>query len=152
MTAVPDRDEPDTTGELLVRASHALRHSWMADSARSGLPPHQVRALRVLSDGPMRPGQVAERLRITPRSATEVIDALATEGLVSRAPDPTDRRATLVTLTDRGLEVRADVLRERRRVSTEWLGRLSEPDRAELHRILTRLLEDDGADGPGTER
>ncbi|WP_130864555.1 MarR family winged helix-turn-helix transcriptional regulator [Acidipropionibacterium timonense] len=151
MAPSPERDEPDSTGELLARAFRSLRHRWMADSARFGLLPHQVRALRVLSKGSARPGQVADRLHITPRSATEVIDALVTQGLVSRAPDPTDRRATLVSLTDHGRQISADVLRERRRVSAEWLGRLGEEDRAELHRLLTLLLEDD-ADGHGTDR
>ena len=37
----------------------------------------------------MRPSVLAERLRIAPRSATEVVDALEARGLVERGPDPT---------------------------------------------------------------
>ena len=55
--------------------------------------------------GPQRLGELAEHLRIVPRSATEVVDALAERGLVERKPDPADRRATLVALTSEGEEV-----------------------------------------------
>lgn len=130
---------PDDTGELLVRATRALRRRWMQDTARLGLSPHQVRALRVLGDAPVRPGRLAERLRVAPRSATEVADSLERAGLLRREPDPTDRRATLLSLTSRGAEVRRQVVDERRRISTAWLARLPERDRGELHRILTDL-------------
>ena len=68
--------------------------------------PSQARALAVLRrGGPQRLGELAEHLRIAPRSATEVVDALAERGLVERRPDPADRRATLVALTAHGEEV-----------------------------------------------
>ena len=54
---------------------------------------------------PMRLSELSEQLRIAPRSTTEVVDALQEHGLVRREPDPHDRRATLVRLTDRGTEV-----------------------------------------------
>ena len=50
----------------------------------------------------MRSSELAQHLHIAPRSATEVVDALEAKGLVARSPDPSDRRATLVSLTDRG--------------------------------------------------
>ena len=56
----------------------------------------------------MRPGALAEHLRIAPRSATEVVDDLQERGLVERAPDPADRRATLVRLTEAGAAAGTD--------------------------------------------
>jgi DNA-binding MarR family transcriptional regulator len=41
-------------------------------------------------------------LRVTPRNITGLVDALEGEGLVARSPHPSDRRATLVSLTERG--------------------------------------------------
>ena len=63
--------------------------------------PGQARALRVLAgaDG-MRPSALADALRIAPRSATEVVDALEERGWVRREPDATDRRATRLVPTD----------------------------------------------------
>ena len=51
---------------------------------------------------PMRLSELSDRLHIAPRSATEVVDALEARGLVERRPDPSDRRATLVELTEHG--------------------------------------------------
>lgn len=57
---------------------------------------------RIGREGPMTQRQLSEALRCTPRNVTGLVDALEDLGLVVRAPHPNDRRATLVTLTDRG--------------------------------------------------
>ncbi|MFH5879083.1 MarR family winged helix-turn-helix transcriptional regulator [Arthrobacter sp. NA-172] len=88
---------------------------------------------------PMRLKDLAERLRIAPRSATEVVDQLEGKGLVRREPDPTDRRATLVTATAAGQRLFATISAERRGKSSEYFARLSAGDRAELARILGEL-------------
>lgn len=46
-------------------------------------------------------------LRVTPRNITGLVDALEAEGLVARRPHPSDRRATLVSLTDAGAALAA---------------------------------------------
>ena len=88
---------------------------------------------------PMRLKDLAERLRIAPRSATEVVDQLEVKGLVRRDPDPTDRRATLVAATPAGQQLFAKISAERRGKSSEYFARLSAEDRAELARILGQL-------------
>lgn len=57
---------------------------------------------RIGHQGPMTQRQLSEALRCTPRNVTGLVDALEDLRLVTRAPHPNDRRATLVTLTDRG--------------------------------------------------
>lgn len=49
---------------------------------------------------PMR--VMGERLQLHPTSVTNIVDRLQGDGLVRRVPHPTDRRATLVELTDDG--------------------------------------------------
>ncbi|HEY9369108.1 MarR family transcriptional regulator [Streptomyces sp.] len=56
-------------------------------------------------DGPMTQRALATRLGVTPRNVTGLLDALQEDGLVVREPHPTDRRATLVSLTDEGRSV-----------------------------------------------
>ncbi|NML51565.1 MarR family transcriptional regulator [Streptomyces sp. R302] len=56
-------------------------------------------------DGPMTQRVLATRLGVTPRNVTGLLDALQEDGLVARAAHPTDRRATLVSLTDEGRSV-----------------------------------------------
>jgi DNA-binding MarR family transcriptional regulator len=87
----------------------------------------------------MRPGVLSEHLHIAPRSTTEVVDALERRDLVRRRPDPADRRATLVELTDSGATV-GEAIRSARDAETErFFGVLSPADRADLARILRAL-------------
>jgi DNA-binding MarR family transcriptional regulator len=89
----------------------------------------------------VRSSELAQHLRIAPRSATEVVDALEAKGLVARTPDPGDRRAVLVALTDRGRTLADEVRRARGAESEKLFDRLTSTDRAHLARIL-RTLQD----------
>ena len=114
-------DEP--LDALLARTFRMLRHTWAQHAADLGLAPHQGRALRIIgSDGPMRLSALAERLHVVPRSATEVADALA-------------------SITASGIEVAEQVAAARRAQAEVFFGRLSDADRAALHRILSTLGE-----------
>ena len=129
-------------GDLLMRAARTLRRRFGAVLTPWDLSPHQARALRVVSSGDgVRLSELAEALRIAPRSATEVADGLQERGLVSRAPDPTDRRAVVLTATEAGRQVQREVDDARAADSAELFARLSAADRAELARIL-RVLTD----------
>jgi DNA-binding MarR family transcriptional regulator len=52
---------------------------------------------------PMR--VMGERLQLHPTSVTNIVDRLQADGLVQRTPHPTDRRATLVGITEAGTAV-----------------------------------------------
>lgn len=89
----------------------------------------------------MRLSALAEHLRIAPRSATEVVDDLQQQGLALRSPDPADRRATLVALSEQGVAT-ASAIHAARTAEGERLFAVLEPaDRAELTRLL-RVLRD----------
>jgi DNA-binding MarR family transcriptional regulator len=129
-------------GDLLMRAARTLRRRFGAVLAPWDLSPHQARALRVVSSGDgVRLSELAEALRIAPRSATEVADGLQERGLVARAADPTDRRAVVLTATAAGRQVQREVDDARAADSAELFGRLSAADRAALARILRSLTD-----------
>jgi DNA-binding MarR family transcriptional regulator len=129
-------------GDLLMRAARTLRRRFGAVLAPWDLSPHQARALRVVSSGDgVRLSELAEALRIAPRSATEVADGLQERGLVARAADPTDRRAVVLTATAAGRQVQREVDDARAADSAELFGRLSPADRAALARILRSLTD-----------
>ncbi len=88
----------------------------------------------------MRPSVLAEELHIAPRSATEVVDALEERGWVRRTPDPTDRRATVLTLTDDGHSLLAGIDDVRREASSRALDVLTPAQRRTLHDILTVVV------------
>jgi DNA-binding MarR family transcriptional regulator len=51
-------------------------------------------------DGPRRMADLASGLDVTPRNVTTLVDGLERDGFVRRRPHPTDRRATVIELTD----------------------------------------------------
>jgi DNA-binding MarR family transcriptional regulator len=137
---VPDEPE-ESLAEAFRGVARQLRHQTQRTLAPWDVTPSQARALGVLTrHGPMRLGALSEYLRIAPRSATEVVDALVEAHLVERRPDPNDRRAILVALTSRGKEVAAKIRAARAAEAEGFFARLDEADRASLARIL-RLLQ-----------
>ena len=132
----------DTTGELLLGTARQLRRRFGAAMAGAGVTPAQGRALRIVCEHhSVRLSVLAEHLRIAPRSATEVVDALEEAGLVRRVADPDDRRATCVEPTDEGRERAAALDEVRREATEEFLAVLPARDRRTLDRILRQLGE-----------
>jgi DNA-binding MarR family transcriptional regulator len=68
----------------------------VVDSASTAQSQVRHRSIPIYRRLLRRPG------RCTPRNVTDLVDALEAAGLVARGPHPTDRRATLVRLTDAG--------------------------------------------------
>lgn len=131
-------DEP--TGELLSGAARSLRRRFVAALKEYDVTPAQARALRAVSAEPgLRLAALADALRMAPRSATEVVDALESRGLVQRRTVPNDRRVTAVVLTPLGEQTMALVDRIRRQESEAFMAPLSDSDRSALDRILRQL-------------
>jgi DNA-binding MarR family transcriptional regulator len=145
--ASADPASTDPAGdESLADAFGAVARRLREKSAETLAPwditPAHLRALRTLSrHGTMRLSELSDYLQVAPRTATEVVDALESRDLVRRRPDPGDRRATLVEVTDHGASVLAEIRATRGTEAGRVFGRLSPADRAELARILTELRD-----------
>ncbi|TDE94328.1 MarR family transcriptional regulator [Occultella glacieicola] len=126
-----------------MQATRALRRRWAQSLEPWALAPHEARALRVIceSDG-ARLSDVAAHLRIAPRSATEVVDALQEKGLVERTPDPTDRRAVLAVPTESGHSLAEEIGAARAQVSRDFFARLEPGEWEHLTTLLRRLIAD----------
>jgi len=73
-------------------------------SAIVGLSILRIKALRLLTVGPLTMRELATRLGADPPYVTLIVDDLQERALVIRTVHPTDRRAKLVSLTDAGRE------------------------------------------------
>jgi DNA-binding MarR family transcriptional regulator len=74
--------------------------------ARDGLTKSRAPVVWALQQhGPSTQKALADRLGTTPRNVTGLVDGLVATGFVTREPHPTDRRATLVSLTAQGRAV-----------------------------------------------
>ena len=80
-------------------------------------------------------------MRIAPRSFTEFLDAFVDRGLITRAPDPTDRRALVVSLTAEGAVVTRAIGASRHEDLAEVFGHLSAEERSTLSQLLVRVEE-----------
>ena len=131
-----------TTGDLVMALARRVRREHMESLAAWDVTPSQARALRVLAsrEEGMRPSALADELRIAPRSATDVVDGLEARGWVVRAADPTDRRATVLSLTPDGRELVERIEGVRRLASERVLDVLTDAQRRTLHEILTVVV------------
>jgi DNA-binding MarR family transcriptional regulator len=141
-TGRPDTGGDETLAEAFRSVARQLRDTSQETLAPWDITPSHLRALRVLMrHGVMRLSELSDHLHIAARSTTEVVDALETRGLVERRPDPDDRRATLVEVTEHGTSV-LDAIRTVRGTEAERaFGRLSQADRVHLARILRKLRD-----------
>lgn len=137
----PPRSEDPTLGELFASVTRALHRGSREALADLGLTPASARALRVLggAEEPLRMSELAERLRIVPRSATTLVDALERDDLVERRPDANDRRSMRVHLTPGGSRMLTRMRQARWGVADRLLTALPTEDRATLHRILLTI-------------
>jgi DNA-binding MarR family transcriptional regulator len=92
-------------------------------------------------NGPQIMSSISDELGVTRRNVTALVDALEEEGLVRRKPHPTDRRATVIEMTERGELTMDKVYDEHRTAVAELFVDLDEKDRGELIRMLGVLHE-----------
>ena len=127
---------PEIAARLRLSATRLARRLRQESSA--GLSPSQQSALAVIANhGPLTLGALAEHERVAPPTITKVVSILESDGLVTRTPDPADRRICRVTVSPAG----EALLEETRRRKTAWLtGRISQLD-AERQRRLADALD-----------
>jgi len=133
---------PEQVGERYLAVHHRMFRAVNDEMNGCGLSMARTKVLRRLHEqGPARQNVLAADLGLSPHSITDIVDGLERLGMAERRPDPTDRRAKLVVITDAG-EAGLDVANATR----EWLlkqifGALSETDRETLLRLLDALDE-----------
>jgi DNA-binding MarR family transcriptional regulator len=128
--------------------SSALRISVMrlarrlrAERADTSLTLTQISSLSTLDrHGPMGPGELAAHEKVQPPSMTRTLAVLEERGLVVRTAHATDRRQSVVAISDEGRRL----LHDDRRRRDEWLAqRLTEltDDEVQALRAATPVLE-----------
>ena len=86
--------------------------------------------------GPSTQQALAAALKVSPRNVTGLVDALEAAGFVERGQHPTDRRATLVTLTERGSQTMADMVRDRELIASQLVADFGEDQLMQFGRSL----------------
>ncbi len=140
------RNSPEAALDKVFELAMRLNAVIQSGLAERGLTASRAEVLLVLAqDGPMVQRQISESLRCTPRYVTALIDGLEGEGLVQRRPHPTDRRATLVSLTRRGSAAASRMVTERQQAASWLLGDVSADDLDTFVAVADQLLDRMGA-------
>lgn len=87
----------------------------------------------------MRLTVLAEMAGMTKQSVGEVVDDLVARGYVKRIPDPEDKRAKLICLTEKGERAQAIGLALFAKVEEQWKERYGEKRLAQLRRLLEEI-------------
>jgi DNA-binding MarR family transcriptional regulator len=120
---------------------------WMEGRTCDGLSYSRLRLLQALHcGGPGIMRDLGEQLGATPRNMTAIVDALEEAQLVVRRPHPTDRRATLIELSEVGTQAAVQALEPRLDAMAELFASLSAAEREQFSALivkLTRAMEPD---------
>jgi DNA-binding MarR family transcriptional regulator len=130
----------------LVEETAAFAHAylrWLDTQASDGLTLPRLRLLERLGcKGPAMMRTLADELGLSPRNMTALVDSLEDEGLVRRRPHPTDRRATVVELTESGDAVACEtVLVPQMGAMSCLFGDLSAEEQAQSSAALATLQD-----------
>lgn len=94
---------------------------------------------RIADDGPQRLGAIAAAFGLDPSTITRQVQALEKAGLAVRSPDHADRRASILDLTEEGLDALNRTREFRRQRLEELLRDWSDGDRNEFGRLLEKF-------------
>lgn len=137
-TAPPTSPDPADVGLRFLAVAHQVRTAVDQHMAAAGLSLARTKLLQLLARrGALHQAELAEALGQAPRSVTQAVEALERLGLVTRTPDPVDRRRKTVTLTEQGHTALAAGEQAGVRILQRIFGALDARQLTRLERLLT---------------
>lgn len=124
----------------MVRISSLIADRYETIAAELGVDAREGRLLVAAARGPLTVGALGSVVRAGKSTMTGILARMIADGLVTREPDPADRRAALVAPTERGRQV-ARMLQDRVRAFVlDLLQPLDAADRDRLTALLGVVL------------
>ncbi len=147
MTAPPNTpvDQIPLPG-LLDMASEALFTEFRRDLVEAGygdIRPTHGCVFRFVREEGMRLTELANFAGMTKQSIGEIVDDLADRGYVERFPDPADRRAKLIRLTEKGEQAQAKGLTLFAKLDQRLADRYGADRLAEMRELLEEIAATD---------
>lgn len=133
---------PEEIFDRLLEIALLIQEDMATSFAGTGLTAARTHLLWVLHhSGPSNQQALAAALSVSPRNVTGLVDALEAGGFVARQPHPSDRRATLVTLTDPGIATVATMVGDRQEIAAGLVEGLGDSRLGRLGRDLDTIAE-----------
>lgn len=131
-----------TSDELRTRLRHFIHLMRATGDEQQGRDTSfgQGRVLKLLAmENPVAQKELAYVLGIRSQSLAELLTKMESKGLVSREPNPADRRTSIVSLTPAGKAAARELDQDTDR-EFDPFSLLSDDERAELDRLLRKLI------------
>jgi len=135
--------QPINTVAMLGRAYSLLGFQIVDGVVGAGFPqkPSHSAVFAQIDPEGSRLTDLARGANVSPQAMGELVDELEELGYVERRPDPTDRRAKLIALTERGHDCIAAGIATIQGIEERIDQILGERGHAQLRRLLDDLLE-----------
>ena len=139
---MPAADREQDLGALFAQVTRRLIAAERPLLQARGISMWAYVALTRLAEGPASTQQaLAQQMGYDKTRLIALLDELAAAGLIERRPDPDDRRARIVALTDAGRARYRAARDDIRAMERSLLADLDERDRRVLRAALTRLAD-----------
>ncbi|OUS77213.1 MarR family transcriptional regulator [Paenibacillus sp. MY03] len=130
---------------ILMRSANYIQREFqsqlLAINTNYQLTGPRLRLLSVVAEtGKIRMNELAVKLGIKARTVTDFVDALEQDKLLVRIPDPTDRRATLIQLTELAQSNIEKVLAVQDIIADNVLENLSSEQQKQFFDLLSQLI------------
>ncbi|RMI35137.1 MarR family winged helix-turn-helix transcriptional regulator [Nocardia stercoris] len=139
-----DADSIDLLGEQLARFSRVRERTtaqiMAASKGEIELASYSI-LFKLIHDGPMRSGALADLMLADASTISRHVAALVKKGLIARQADPDDGRAIVLVVTDAGRELTAELRRKRNAMLGRVVGDWTPDDRSQFARLLTRFVD-----------
>ncbi|RMI33381.1 MarR family winged helix-turn-helix transcriptional regulator [Nocardia stercoris] len=137
----PSTDPPESLVYLLKHAHLRLNELVAAELAEHPVSGRELAVLTVVAGNePISQQQAAARLGVDRTTMVALLDELERKQLLSRHPNPADRRVNIVEMTPRGETVRAEARAAADRAEGRFLAALEPDTAAGLKRALRTVL------------
>jgi DNA-binding MarR family transcriptional regulator len=145
---VDDGADPIHLGVLQGLIGYHLAQATVSSTAmfqRAIAEPHGLRKVEfsllmlVLNNGPLSPKRLAQVLSLSAPNLTMLIDRLQARGLLTRVPNPADKRSQHIVLTEAGLALSHRAMAAAPAMERDLAERLSSAERAMLIELLGKV-------------
>ena len=150
---LPELPNPPASDEVIDIERALTRITYLSTRARqherlmalAGVPLDRaaVALLRQVADSdPLRPGELANRLGVEASHVTRTVQQLQKSGYVTRVPDPDDRRAQRIQLTEAGRQAIARIREAGARGMQLALSAWTPEELRQLATLFHRMVDD----------
>ncbi len=135
---------PDCPYYLVYRVSLSITSAMKKGLAEAGIGQVKPAYLGVLislwEEDLLRPNELGKRAGLEPSTMTGLLDRMERDGLVERSPDPEDRRAIRIQLTQDGIAAKTPAFDTVSRIMETVFSGIPETDIETANAVLRQVL------------